>query len=398
MSQIVFYRIMMNLKLNKKIILYLKQAQFLLIPLSFFLITACPDPPETTDCGAHQIEVNGDCECEEGYHWDEDQTKCLMDTTSHNFTWVIDTLCINGSYLNDVWIVDENNIWVVGNIETDSGEYNAAHWGGDEWELLGLGSNTLDLNSIFYFSDNDIWICSGIPRHWNGQEWIRYHLWDMGVLGPNDGGVTEVWGTSSSNIYFVGREGSIVHYNGSAFTKLESGTNVDLKDIWGVEKNNDIDIWISGYVSGPPKTTLIKIENNRLEKLWEDDERVWIIDHDSLSALLSTVWTNDPDSIYIGTQNGFYRCIGNTQGKAKLEFHQPGGFVYKMRGNGKNDIFLCGAFGTLTHYNGKSFYTYTNFGNSLRFKSIFTKGNFITIVGEDNNNQKGIIVRGYRNN
>jgi len=49
-----------------------------------------------------------------------------LPTTSHDFVWEIDTLGNYGSYLKDVWIVDENNIWVVGNIETDSGEYNAA--------------------------------------------------------------------------------------------------------------------------------------------------------------------------------------------------------------------------------------------------------------------------------
>jgi len=97
-----------------------RQASFFLLFLFFFLITACPDPPETTYCGNHQIEVNGNCVCAEGYYWNEDQTKCLMDTTSHNFIWEIDTLGIGGSYLNDVAIIDENNIWVVGNIETDT--------------------------------------------------------------------------------------------------------------------------------------------------------------------------------------------------------------------------------------------------------------------------------------
>ena len=83
-----------------------------------------------------------------------------MDTTSHNFIWTIDTLGNYSSYLKDVAIVDENNIWVVGNIETDNGEYNAAHWDGVEWELMGIYSNTLDLYSIFYFSENDIWVLS----------------------------------------------------------------------------------------------------------------------------------------------------------------------------------------------------------------------------------------------
>ena len=57
-----------------------------------------------------------------------------MDTTSHNFTWDIDTLGISGT-LRDVQIIDENNIWVVGEIETDTATYNAAHWNGNDWEM-----------------------------------------------------------------------------------------------------------------------------------------------------------------------------------------------------------------------------------------------------------------------
>ena len=41
-------------------------------------------------------------------------TAITMDTTSHNFTWTIDTLGIYGSSLRDVAIIDENNICVGG--------------------------------------------------------------------------------------------------------------------------------------------------------------------------------------------------------------------------------------------------------------------------------------------
>ena len=59
-------------------------------------------------------------------------------TTSNDFIWEIDTLGNYGSYLKDVWIVNENDIWVVGNIETDSGYYGAANWHGIEWNLKKL--------------------------------------------------------------------------------------------------------------------------------------------------------------------------------------------------------------------------------------------------------------------
>jgi hypothetical protein len=52
--------------------------------------------------------------------------------------WEIDTLgSPDGSnWLYDVAIIDENNVWVVGEIEDDSGKFNAAHWNGGEWELI----------------------------------------------------------------------------------------------------------------------------------------------------------------------------------------------------------------------------------------------------------------------
>ena len=65
-----------------------------------------------------------------------------MDTTSYNFIWKIDTLGNYGSYLKDVAVIDENNIWVVGNIrvpDPDSSsngtswkECNAVQFAGQE--------------------------------------------------------------------------------------------------------------------------------------------------------------------------------------------------------------------------------------------------------------------------
>ncbi|MCF8430437.1 MAG: glucosyl transferase, partial [Melioribacteraceae bacterium] len=54
-----------------------------------------------------------------------------MDTTSHDFTWQTFTFgdgSGGSSYLNDVAIVDENNIWAVGMIYDNGEKYNAVHW------------------------------------------------------------------------------------------------------------------------------------------------------------------------------------------------------------------------------------------------------------------------------
>src|SRR3972149_8811161 len=73
-----------------------------------------------------------------------------MDTTSHNFTW--QTFTFGGqagsSTLYDVAIINENDIWAVGEIymndstgQPDPNTYNAVHWDGSTWELKRIKTN-----------------------------------------------------------------------------------------------------------------------------------------------------------------------------------------------------------------------------------------------------------------
>ena len=173
------------------------------------------------------------------------------DTTSHNFSWTIDTIGIYGSYLKDVAIISGNDIWAVGEIHTDETDrwnedstewippFNSVHWDGQTWIPTRIETNYNGrityppLEGVFAFSENDIWASSGIPRHWDGKKWTLYHLWDMGILNQSDGGVHKIWGHSSNNLYFVGRKGTIVHYDGQSWQRLESGTDLHIGDIWG---------------------------------------------------------------------------------------------------------------------------------------------------------------------
>ncbi len=171
-----------------------------------------------------------------------------MDTTSHNFTWV--TFTFGGgssSHLSDVAIINENNIWAVGEIhtaETDQFDsngvwvqpHNAVHWDGTSWELKRILVNYrgnmifLSLEGIFAFSATDIWLVSSLPIHGDGENW---QIYDVREITNSDLSLTKAWGINSNDIYFVGRAGSIAHYNGSNWRKIDSGTNLDIYDIWG---------------------------------------------------------------------------------------------------------------------------------------------------------------------
>jgi hypothetical protein len=99
-----------------------------------------------------------------------------LDTTSHNFTW--QTWTFGGQAgsctLYDVAIINENDIWAVGEIymldslgQPDPLPYNAVHWNGKDWELKRIQFYTFcgqqhtgsyPTKSIFAFNPNDIWI------------------------------------------------------------------------------------------------------------------------------------------------------------------------------------------------------------------------------------------------
>ena len=73
----------------------------------------------------------------------EKVTAQTLEPTSHNFTWQTWEFGQNSnSVLYDVAIIDENNIWAVGEIymndslgNPDPNAYNAVHWDGNNWEL-----------------------------------------------------------------------------------------------------------------------------------------------------------------------------------------------------------------------------------------------------------------------
>ena len=327
-------------------------AYVFLLPFSFFLLlTACPDPPETVDCGTHQIEVNGACECEEGYHWNENQTKCLMDTTSHNFVWTIDTLGESGSYLNDIAIIDENNVWVVGYIKNGDSTYNAAHWDGSEWELILVSPMGLTnpISCIFACKENNIWFGKvGLPVHWDGQEYFKYT--PTNSTHPGQPTINAIWGNSLDDIYFVGNNGSIVHYDGNTFTRMESGTEVNLLDVWGLNENH---IWAVGEDRHPPRSVILFFYGNSWETEYYND---WSGEEncDSICGNFRTVWAWD-DHVFLGGSAGIWdkSLDSNIWTLTRYtDINQMGFGEHRIRGNNKNDIIIVGLAQMRFHYNG----------------------------------------------
>ncbi len=221
-----------------------------------------------------------------------------MDTTSHNFSWQTFTFGEgSNSLLYDVAIIDENNIWAVGEIymtdslgNPDPHVYNAIHWGGNKWELkrIPISFNGTPfypvIKSVFAFNNNDVWFEAGI--HWDGNSFSQV---PFNIYFPSN--VNKLWGTSSIDLYAVGNTGNTAHYDGNSWQKIESGTITNINDIWGFTNvlTNEYNLYCAVsnvFESGDYKILSIN-KNGKVDSLkWSTGRRV------------HSIWTNNGFVIY----------------------------------------------------------------------------------------------------
>jgi hypothetical protein len=287
-----------------------------------------------------------------------------MDTTSHNFTFETWTFGEHSSsVLYDVAILDENNIWAVGEIyindslgQPDPNAFNAIHWDGIDWELKRIyyygACSAVEyppLRAIWAFSENNIVITCGGSIGWFDGNTVNL---DCGVNPLLTGAINKLWG-SSSDLYVVGNNGNIAWYNGTEWTKIESGTELNINDIWG-DYNGKTNEWeilavASNIFSGFEKE-VIKINHLKSQ----------ILSRDGIDETLSSVWFKANIKYYV-VGSGTYK-------KNKLSDTIWEGdplditnyFENRIRANDINDVFVAGAFGELLHFNGVRWKSYLN--------------------------------------
>ncbi|GAB6283692.1 MAG: hypothetical protein STSR0008_24820 [Ignavibacterium sp.] len=323
-----------------------------------------------------------------------------MDTTSHNFTFETYTFGKHSnSVLYDVAIINENNIWAVGEIymndslgNPDPIFYNLAVWDGQKWDLRKVyykyinyanqqDSIIAHLRAIFAFNENDIWLGIGNIIRWDGKRFISIDI-------PNNAfnsTMNKIWGTSSNDLYVVGISGSIAHYQNGRWQRIESGTDVDINDVFGVKdsRNNQLKIFCS--VSNVLEISDHKIitidENNNVDSLhWNIDRRI------------NSVWSDNGWIVY--TSGG--GVFNNKSGIWKEETSIPLYYTNRIRGNALNDIFVGGDFGLLAHFNGVRWKVYDEFLQlPVASFNIAVKDNKVVAVGYTG--EKAIIIIGRRN-
>jgi hypothetical protein len=271
-------------------------------------------------------------------------TAVTLDTTSHNFTWqTFEFGEHSNSVLYDVAIIDENNIWAVGEIymkdslgNYDPIIYNIVKWNGINWKpervyfVNGQGQSFLaPMKSIFAFDANNIWIGLDQVIKWNGENYQSFeishtifHSW-----------INKIWGASNNDIYIIGNGGNIAHWDGSSWKKIESGTTNDIKNIIGIATDNK-----NCFIYMTTGEALLKIDSkNTLIKINANEQ-----------MLVHSVWGTSNNKIFTAGKG----VVALIKEKWEKVDDPVASMVYTINGENYNNIYGLGSNYSLVHFNG----------------------------------------------
>ncbi len=316
-----------------------------------------------------------------------------MDTTSHDFifeTWTFGEH--DASFLWDVAIIDENSIYAVGEIymndtlgQPDPKAYNAIHWDGSQWELKRImfytfcgqqHKNSYPASSVMAFSESEIWVSM------NGDQVAKIDngLQSQTICMPWIFSINKIWGSRSNDLYVVGNNGNVAHYVSGMWSRIESGTETRINDVWGIiSKENETILYCpvsSFFVPGDKK--ILKITDGKVDSVsWNRDVRLY------------SAWAVNDKILYVCGEGAYVNKFGVWN---EIDLYPVG--TNSVRGNGSNDIFIVGDSGAIFHFNGVSWKMLST-PNNKGYSKVAIKGNIVVICG--NYQGKGLIEIGIRN-
>ena len=127
------------------------------------------------------------------------------------------------------------------------------HFDGSSWSLQTSGTRQ-DLWGVWGQSSSDVWAVGGTGQtdgqatllHYDGTSWQAVTL--PALQRPNVWAFYKVWGASADDVYIVGQNGVLLHYDGAGWSEQGVGVGDDLIAIWGVSQ--DRVVAVGGRSSG----------------------------------------------------------------------------------------------------------------------------------------------------
>ena len=177
------------------------------------------------------------------------------------------------------------------------------------WSSFSPQGNTL--TAVWARTPADVWTVgyAGTILHWDGTAWT-----------PHDSGTTEdlnaVWGSDANSVWAVGNKGSLLYWNGERWLPQGSGTTQPLFSVWGLGSKN---VWIVGFGgfvrqwNGTVWTTQSSGTSDGLNSIWgTDPNNVWAVGGQTILKWNGTSWSRQPTGISGTSKGNFSKVLGSS--------------------------------------------------------------------------------------
>ena len=143
---------------------------------------------------------------------------------------------------------------------------------------------------------------------------------------PTGNNVRAIWGSEADDVWAVGDGGTILHWDGSAWMRVSSGTTIGLSGVWGSGAN---DVWALGGGG-----TILN---------W--DGGAWIPVSSGTTNALSGVWGSGADDVWaVGGGGTILHWDGSAWIRVSSGTASGLGAVW---GSGASDVWAVGNGGTI---------------------------------------------------
>ncbi len=176
-----------------------------------------------------------------------------------------------------------------------------------------------------------------------------------------------VWGSSEKDVFAVGWDGMILHYDGNRWQAMDSGTGEALRHVWGYDAGTVFAV--GGDTSGP---VIVRY-----------DGTAWNLVYTRPAGLLNGVWGISPDNIWaVGKFDTTRGMILHWDGAEWKETGPPNlSELYGIWGTSAEDIFVSGTKGQILHWDGQTWSEMTS-DTTATLRSVWGSGkNDVFAVG-----------------
>jgi hypothetical protein len=276
------------------------------------------------------------------------------DTTSHNILWKVDTLGTYGSALLDIYAVSPRSVFAVGAIWDYSGTVPTymMHWDGVQWTDMRDDSLRLWISggvpgSVHALTDTAVFITSTrfvtteplpMAAYWNGKKWKNITPATTSLL-------LSIWAKSLTEVYAVGTHGLILRYDGSIWHPVNSPTQLDFQNVFGLPDGE-----VYAVACNPTNSYMGSV----VVQIGYDAATVEL--SRGVGQLFGVGGTSGNDLYAVG-EGVFHR--GSDGAWMEIAMPAPRVAMWGIFSEKASDVFVVGSFGKTVHWSGQ---TWKSFG------------------------------------